>query len=63
MSKGRYLELDFNVPNIKTAKIVWQNGYYLYYIFDNVLDGVVAEGTNTVGIDLGYIHSVSSVTN
>ena len=30
MSKGRYLELDFNIPNIKTAEIVWRNGYYLF---------------------------------
>lgn len=53
MSKGRYLELDFNVENIKTAEIVWRNGYYLYYTFDNELNGVVAKGTNTVGVDLG----------
>ncbi|MCC0646632.1 transposase, partial [Clostridioides sp. ZZV14-6150] len=30
MSKGIYLELDFNIENIKTAEIVWRNGYYLY---------------------------------
>ncbi|MGX4269246.1 RNA-guided endonuclease InsQ/TnpB family protein, partial [Clostridioides difficile] len=63
MSKGRYLELDFNVENIKTAEIVWRNGYYLYYTFDNELNGVVAKGTNTVGVDLGEIHSIASVTN
>lgn len=63
MSKGRYLELDFNIENIKTAEIVWKNGYYLYYTFDNDLDGVIAEGTNTIGVDLGEIHSIASVTN
>ena len=49
--------------NRKTAEIVWRNGYYLYYTFDNELNGVVAKGTNTVGVDLGEIHSIASVTN
>lgn len=63
LSSGIYLELDFFIQNIKTAEIVWKNGYYLYYTFDNGLDGVIAEGTNTVGVDLGEIHSIASVTN
>ena len=33
------------------------------YTFDNGLDNIVAEGTNTVGVDLGEIHSIASVTN
>ena len=56
MSKGRYLELDFNIENIKTAEIVWRNGYYLYSTFDDGIDEVVANGSNVVGVDLGEIH-------
>lgn len=63
MSKGVYLELDFNISNIKTAEIVWKNGYYLHYTFDNGLDEVLAEGNNVVGVDLGEVHSIASVTN
>lgn len=63
MSKGKYLELDFNIPNIKTAEIVWRNGYYLYYTFDDGLEGIISEGSNTIGVDLGEIHSIASVTN
>ena len=63
MSKGRYLELDFNIENIKTAEIVWRNGYHLYYTFDDGIDEVVANGSNVVGVDLGEIHSVASITN
>ena len=63
MSKGRYLELDFNIENIKTAEIAWRNGYYLYYTFDDGIDEVVANGSNVVDVDLGEIHSVASITN
>lgn len=63
LSAGRYLELDFFIPNIKTAEIVWRNGYYLYYTFDNGLEEVVSKGTNTIGVDLGEIHSIASITN
>ena len=62
ISKGRYLELDFNVPNIKTAEIVWRNGYYLYYTYETKVDKI-AEGSNKIGVDLGEIHSIASVTN
>lgn len=62
MSKGRYLELDFNIPNIKTAEIVWRNGYYLYYTYETKVDKI-AEGSNKIGVDLGEIHSIASVTN
>lgn len=63
MLKGRYLELDFNVENIKIVEIVWWNGYYLYYIFDNELNGVVVKGINIVGVDLGEIYLIVSVIN
>ena len=63
MSKGRYLKLDFNIENIKTAEIVWINGYHLYYTFDDGIDEVVANGSNVVGVDLGEIHSLASITN
>lgn len=63
MSKGRYLELDFGIDNIKTAEIVWRNGYYLYYTFDDGIFNPITEGINTVGVDLGEIHSIASVTN
>ena len=63
MSKGRYLELDFFIPNIKTAEIVWRNGYYLYFTFDDGLDNIAAEGSNAIGVDLGEIHSIASITN
>lgn len=62
MSKGRYLELDFNIPNIKTAEIVWRNGYYLYYTYETKVDKI-SEGSNKIGVDLGEIHSIASVTN
>lgn len=63
MSKGRYLELNFNVPNIKTAEIVWKNGYYLYYTFDDGIYEVKPKGNNIIGVDLGEIHSIASITN
>lgn len=62
ISKGRYLELDFNIPNIKTAEIVWRNGYYLYYTYETKVDKI-SEGSNKIGVDLGEIHSIASVTN
>lgn len=52
MSKGRYLELDFNVPNIKTAEIVWRNGYYLYYTYEKKKVDKIAKGSNKIGVDL-----------
>ncbi|MCC0736186.1 transposase, partial [Clostridioides sp. ZZV14-6009] len=63
MSKGIYLELDFNIENIKTAEIVWRNGYYLYYTFDDGIINPTPKGNNTVGVDLGEIHSIASITN
>ncbi len=63
MSKGRYLELDFNIENIKTAEIVWRNGYYLYYTFDDGIINPTLKGNNIVGVDLGEIHSIASITN
>lgn len=63
LSAGRYLELDFNVENIKTAEIVWRNGYYLYYTFDDGIINPTPKGNNTVGVDLGEIHSIASITN
>ncbi|MCC0783610.1 transposase [Clostridioides sp. ES-S-0108-01] len=63
LSAGRYLELNFNIPNIKTAEIVWRNGYYLYYTFDDRIINPTPKGNNTIGVDLGEIHSIASVTN
>ena len=63
MAKGVYLELDLNIPNIKTAEIVWKNGYYLYYTFDSGILNTISDGTNIIGVDLGEIHSIACVTN
>jgi len=63
LSKGRYLELDFFVPNIRTAEIVWRNGYYLYYTFDDMKEICENNNSNKIGVDLGEIHSISSITN
>lgn len=63
LAKGEYLELNFNIENIKTAEIVWKNGYYLYYTFEDGLSEKEVVGTNVIGVDMGEIHSIASITN
>lgn len=43
---------------VSTAKIVWKNGYYLYYTYDYETEKL-KNLNNKVGIDLGEIHSIA----
>lgn len=63
LGNKKYLELDFSIKDIKTAEIVYKNGYYFYYTFDDGIEAKATNGTKTIGVDLGEIHSIASVTN
>lgn len=64
---GEQLCLKFKttIPqNIKTVKLVHENGcFYTYISYAIDMEDKVAEGGNIAGIDLGEIHSITSVNN
>ena len=56
-----YLNISIsNLPKIRTTQLVWNNGYYLFYTFDELV--IDTYGTKTCGIDLGEVHSIAMTT-
>ncbi len=45
------------LPKINTVQIVWDNGYHLFYTFNEPIEK--RNGSKKCGIDLGEIHSIS----
>jgi putative transposase len=64
---GKQLNLKFktNIPqNIKTIKLIHENGcFYACISYTIDIENKIPEGGNITGIDLGEIHSITSVNN